>query len=379
MTDRKLSKDEIRRYSRHLKLDSFSLEKQERLKNSQVAIIGMGGLGVPNARILCSSGVGKIRLIDGDKIQESNLPRQNLYTSEDLGEYKTLTAKKHLKSLNPECQLEAITEYLTPTNAMEVLKDVDLVIDGSDTIACRYLIQDSCEIMNLPWIYCSLFLDEFQLAIFNDNGSCNYRCLFPQPPGEDALPSCSETGILSTVSNLAGSTQAHQALLFLLESDDYLKNKLLIFNTRTFSQQKLNFGQRKREAVSSLLANYDAFCGVNSFSPLAFEKEAKDIPDLQEGQYKIIDLREDWEKRIFPLPALNLEENELHAVQDANESLFVELMADKRPIIIVCYRGMKSAALQNHLASLTEDNKIVSLFGGIRAWLTYYQKYDLLY
>ena len=240
----KLSEKELQRYSRQIKLQEIKLEGQLKLKNSKVLIVGAGGLGSPAAIYLATSGVGTIGIIDFDKVDESNLQRQILHSTDSLGALKTESALKALKKLNNEIEIKTYNEKLTSRNK-EIIKDYDVVIDGSDNLPTRYIINDTCVELKKPFVYGAVLKFEGQVSVFTRGGPC-YRCLLPELPLDS--DSCEQAGVLGSIPGVIGTIQATEALKIILGIGEVLSGKLLSYNALSmkFTELKLN---KKKDCV----------------------------------------------------------------------------------------------------------------------------------
>ncbi len=224
-----LSKEQVARYSRQLILPEIGVKGQERLLHSSVLIVGAGGLGSPAALYLAAAGVGTLGIIDEESVALSNLHRQVLYAADDVGRPKSLSAKARLLALNPEVAITAIQARLTASNALAVLQPYDLVLDGSDNVSTRYLVNDACVLLGKPLVYGGVVhLDGQLMAIFPRRSAC-FRCVFPEPPRPGAIPSCQEAGVIGAAAGVVGSLMAHEALKVILGIGDPLVNRLLVF------------------------------------------------------------------------------------------------------------------------------------------------------
>ena len=231
---------EFLRYSRQTILPEIGDEGQEKLKKARVLVIGAGGLGCPILQYIATAGVGFIGIMDFDTIEIHNLHRQILYTESEIGQQKAIVAQNIVSKLNPLIQAEAIPEKLTVENAVEVIQQYDVIVDGSDNFATRYLVNDTCVHLNKPLVYGSILKFEGQVAVFNHNGSKNLRDLFPEMPDPKYVPNCNINGVLGTLPGIIGTMMAHETLKLILELPS-LKNELVLFNTLDWSFTKLNF------------------------------------------------------------------------------------------------------------------------------------------
>jgi len=231
---------EFLRYNRQMLLPEIGDEGQEKLKNARVLVIGAGGLGCPILQYLATAGVGFIGIIDFDVIEIHNLHRQILYTENEIGQQKALVAKEVVSKLNPLIEATAINEKLTAENASQIISKYDIIVDGSDNFATRYLVNDICVQFQKPLIYGSILKFEGQIAVFNYNGSKNLRDLFPEMPNPKDVPNCNLNGVLGTLPGIIGNMMAQETLKLILELPT-LKNELIIFNTLNWNFTKLNF------------------------------------------------------------------------------------------------------------------------------------------
>jgi len=231
---------EYLRYNRQMMLPEIGDKGQKKLKNAKVLVIGAGGLGCPILQYLVPAGVGIIGIVDFDKIEIHNLHRQILYTEKQVGLSKAKTAKETLEEMNPLINIAAFKEKLTAENAVRIIKGFDIVVDGSDNFATRYLVNDTCVALEKPLVYGSILGFEGQLAVFNHNGTKNLRDLFPEPPNPKDVPNCSLNGVLGTLPGIIGTMMAHETLKLIMDLPA-LENELVLFSTLNWSFRKLKF------------------------------------------------------------------------------------------------------------------------------------------
>lgn len=241
---------DLSRYSRQIKLSELGEEGQKKLAQAKVLIIGVGGLGCPVATYLVAAGVGKIGLMDADRVEVSNLHRQVLFKENDLGEWKVDAAKKALTSQNSEVEITCYNESLTPENALIIFADYDLIIDGTDNFPSKYLINDACLLSNKPWVYASIYKFEGQLSVFNFQKGPSYRCLFPTLSTKNL--SCEETGVLGALPGVLGSLQAAEALKLILGIGDPLSGKLKMINLLSMDEQIIRFTKKEAEIEKAI-------------------------------------------------------------------------------------------------------------------------------
>ena len=241
----KLSQDEISRYSRHLILPEVGLEGQLKIKNSKVLVVGTGGLGAPVILYLAAAGVGTLGLIDFDIVDESNLQRQIIHTTRDVGRPKISSATDRIKGINPNVKVVSYNDKLTSKNALEIIKDFDIVVDGTDNFQTRYLINDSCVLLNKPFVYGSIFRFEGQVSVFNAyDGPC-YRCLYPEPPPVGLVPSCAEGGVIGVLPGIIGTIQANETIKLILGIGEVLSGRLLTFDALRMQFKELKLKSDK--------------------------------------------------------------------------------------------------------------------------------------
>src|SRR5579859_31650 len=234
-----LSNEEILRYSRHLIMPEVGMEGQLKLKNAKVLLIGTGGLGTPLGLYLAAAGVGRLGLVDFDVVDFTNLQRQVTFGSSDVGKPKTAAAQARLANLNPDIQIETFETKLTSENALELFKDFDVIVDGTDNFPTRYLVNDACILLGKPNVYGSIFRFEGQATVFGmPDGPC-YRCLYPEPPPPGLVPSCAEGGVLGVLPGIVGSIQAMETIKLILGRGDSLAGRLLLFDALAMKFREL--------------------------------------------------------------------------------------------------------------------------------------------
>ncbi len=369
-----LTHEEILRYSRHLLMPEVGLEGQQRLKESSALIIGAGGLGSPVAMYLAAAGVGRLGLVDYDVVDYTNLQRQIIHGSANLGERKVESARARLSDLNPAIEVEIYDVPFTSENALSIAADYDLLIDGTDNFPTRYLVNDVCVMTGKPNVYGSIFRFEGQLSVFwSEHGPC-YRCLFPEPPPPGLIPSCAEGGVFGVLPGTIGTLQATEALKILLGIGSPLLGKLLLYDALDMSFQVVQLKKNPACKVCSPkpeiteLIDYEAFCGVPGHDriedqlPAEWEIEAEELAErISNGEsIKLIDVREPHELRISALPGatlipLGLLAAEMHELDSAQE------------IVLFCKSGSRSARALELLAG-AGFRKLKNLHGGINAW-----------
>ncbi|MCI4320546.1 MAG: molybdopterin-synthase adenylyltransferase MoeB [Thermoplasmata archaeon] len=363
-----LSTEERHRYSRHLLLPEVGETGQRRIRDAKVLIVGVGGLGAPAALYLAAAGVGTIGLVDGDRVDTSNLQRQVLYTTREVGARKTGAAARRLRALNPNIQVVVHPGRLTSENALRVIRGYDIVLDGTDNFPTRYLVNDACALLHKPYVYGSVYRFEGQVSVFDaQRGPC-YRCLFPEPPPPELVPSCAEGGVLGVVPGLIGIWQATEALQLVLGTGEPLIGRILLIDALSAGVREVRVRKDPRcplcgrHPTQKGLIDYPAFCGAPTegervptvgASALATELRRRVRP-------KLIDVREPGEWQIAHLPNAKL------IPRATLERRLVEVPRD-RPVVVYCKSGRRSADAVRLLASHGFAN-VRSLAGGLDAW-----------
>lgn len=371
----KLTPFELQRYSRHLVLKDFGVENQLKLRRSSVLVVGAGGLGCPALLYLAAAGVGKIGVIDSDKLEISNLQRQVLYTMNDVGRNKAEAAIERLALLNPLISLEAFVDRLTSRNALEIIRNFDLVIDGTDNFPTRYLINDACVLLDKPFIYASILQYEGQAAVFNHRDSAgtvsaNYRDIFPEPPTGASIPNCEEAGVLGVLPGLLGSIQANEAIKILTGIGLPLSNQLLILDSATMQQMVVRItDQGSRERIKTLI-DYEDFCGINagknkSLNDKSLTMKEVTVQELKKlmdsnADFQLIDVREPHEYDICNL------NGELIPMSDIPNN--VDKISKDKQVVIHCRSGKRSGDMLLWLEKNHGFTNLYNLKGGILAW-----------
>jgi len=366
-----LSNEEYARYSRHLILPEVGLEGQRKLKAARVLMIGTGGLGSPLGLYLAAAGVGTIGLVDFDVVDESNLQRQIIHGTKDVGRPKIESAKERLKDINPNTNIDAYETRLTSENALELFREYDIVVDGTDNFPTRYLVNDACVLTKKPNVYGSIFRFEGQASVFwAEKGAC-YRCLYPEPPPPGLVPSCAEGGVLGVLPGIVGTIQANEVIKVILGAEGILLNRLLLFDAWQMKFRELKL--RKNPACSICgdnptikeLIDYEEFCGLNlpTETPVLEEITATELSELikKDREVQIIDVREPHEFEIAKIPQTKLIPlGEI--VKRAKE------IDSSRTAILHCKGGVRSAKAIEELKKEGFSGRLINLKGGIAAW-----------
>tara|TARA_B100001758_G_scaffold31344_1_gene22584 strand:- start:6722 stop:7888 length:1167 start_codon:yes stop_codon:yes gene_type:complete len=372
------------RYARHLVLPGVGSEGQKKLDQARVLVIGAGGLGSPLLLYLAAAGVGRIGIVDDDVVSLSNLQRQVIHSSSAIGEKKVNSAKRRLEELNDEIQIDAFDVRLTPNNAIEILGGGwDVVVDGCDNLPTRYLVDDACSLLELPWVYGSIYRFEGQVSVFNFNGGPCYRDLFSNPPPSDAVPSCADGGVLGVLPGVIGSLQANEVIKLILGLGDPLNGRLLVYDAEAMEFNQLRFERNPDRIPSSNLDEVEAmfespeWCLHADPRRLIQEGGASDGTTMFESisMANFIARRaEGWAPYILDVRSL-MEYHEAHVSscdhQVPHESVVssLDVLPKDNDIVIHCRSGMRSqlAAMLLIQAGMN-GSKLYNLEGGILAW-----------
>ena len=356
-----LSENELKRYSRHLILPEVGVSGQETLKKSSVLIVGAGGLGCPLATYIVAAGVGRVGIIDFDVVDESNLQRQVLYGVDDIGKSKVEVAKQKLLNLNPNILVETYNCALTTENAIELFSGYDVIADGTDNFATRYLVNDACVLSNKPNVYGSIFRFEGQVSVFNYKNGPNYRCLFKEPPPPGLVPSCAEGGVLGVLPGVVATLQATEVIKVLLNLGDIASGRLLIYDALKLNFKQLPVKKRNDYEIKSLV-NYDQFCGVDTMENNLEEITVQELSDKIKNQetFILLDVRESFEYDIC-----HLDNSTLIPLSQFEDDV-VSLDKEKN-YIVLCKVGGRSARAVQKMQELGFLN-VKNLKGGIIAW-----------
>lgn len=366
----KLTPDEIHRYSRHLALPEIGVEGQRRLKDARVLLVGAGGLGSPNALYLAAAGVGRLGIVEFDVVDVTNLQRQVLHGTKDVGRSKLDSARERLHDLNPHVEVVAHADRLTSANALEIIGAYDLVVDGTDNFATRYLVNDACVLLGKPNVYGSIFRFEGQSTVFcTKDGPC-YRCLYPEPPAPGLVPSCAEGGVLGILPGLVGMVQATEAVKLVTGLGEPLVGRLLLvdalamsFRTMTLRRDPKCPACGTRELTA--LIDYDQFCGVRG-GALPEAPVPTLTPDeldqrLRKGDpLDLVDVREPHEWEIG-----RIEGARLAPMSRLSEAL--GSFDPSREIVVYCRSGGRSAKVAAQLRAAGFP-RVWNLEGGILRW-----------
>ncbi len=355
-----LTTNEKIRYNRHLILPEVGPEGQSRLKEAKVLVIGAGGLGCPVLEYLAAAGVGTIGILDFDKVDESNLQRQVLYSHNDIGRNKAEVAAQKLKAQNPYIHLVPIVEKITARNALNLAKDYDIIVDGSDNFQTRYLTNDLSVLLDKPLVHGSIFKFEGQVSVFNYKNGPTYRCLFPEPPEPNSVPSCSQIGVMGILPGITGTIMAAETIKVICELGDILSGKLLTFDCLSMNFSKLRFSRTSHAEVTELI-DYDHFCGLTEQAG-EFEISVDELNEemMSNQQPFLLDVREPHEYEICHLDAINIP---LDSLPDN-----ISTLPRNQKIVIYCHHGHRSKKAVELLRSEYGFSDCWSLEGGIDNW-----------
>lgn len=368
------SKEELSRYDRHIIIPDFGFEAQKKLKAAKVLVIGSGGLGSPSLLYLAAAGVGTIGVIDFDVVDDSNLQRQVLFGVDEIGKPKVEAAKKRLEALNPHITIKIYNEQITSKNALHIIRDYDVVADGTDNFPTRYLVNDACVLLGKPNVYGSIFQFEGQVSVFNyidKNGVLgpNYRDLYPTPPPPGLVPSCAEGGVLGVLPGIIGSLQALEVIKVVTGVGETLSGRFFIFDalnfeTRTFKIKRnpANPLNGEKPTIKELI-DYEQFCGVKAVEKSIKEITAKELYDLQvRGEdIQIIDVREPHEYEIANIGG--------ELIPLATVATNADKIDRNKKVIVHCKMGGRSAKAIHELEDKFGFTNLYNLKGGILGWI----------
>jgi len=375
-----LSIDEVRRYSRHLIIPDVAMDGQKRLKNAKVLCIGAGGLGSPALMYLAAAGVGTLGIVEFDTVDESNLQRQIIHGQSDVGRSKAESARDSVQEINPLIQVNLHEERLDSSNVMELFAQYDLIVDGTDNFATRYLVNDAAVLLGKPYVWGSIYRFDGQASVFwAEYGPC-YRCLYPEPPPPGMVPSCAEGGVLGVLCASIGSIQATEAIKLLTGIGEPLLGRLMVYDALEMNYRKIKVRKDPNCAVCgehptvTELIDYEAFCGVVSEEAQQAAQgstitaaELKDLLDSDKPVY-LVDVREPAEWEIVRIPGATL----IPKDEILRGEALASLPQDKQ-IVMYCKTGVRSAET---LAAVKNAGfaDAVHVQGGVTAWVNQVDK-----
>lgn len=381
-----LTNEQVKRYSRHLIMPEVGVEGQEKLINSSVLCIGAGGLGSPLALYLAAAGVGHLGVLDFDVVDFSNLQRQIIHSEKTIGELKVESAKKRILELNSDIKVTTYNEMLTSENAMEIIKDYDIIVDGTDNFATRYLVNDSCVLLGKPNVYGSIFRFEGQVSVFDAKKGPCYRCLYPEPPPPGLVPSCAEGGVLGILPGIIGTLQAAEAVKLIIEKGNPLIGRLLFLDVLEMQPREMKLRKDPNcpicgeNATIKELMDYEEFCGIGrgelgQEETTQREDSEEDVLEINIDQFKeirdngnnvvVLDVREYHEYDIC-----NIEGSVLIPLGEITDR--IDELNEDDEIIVHCHHGGRSMKATQFLKDKGFKN-VKNLAGGIDAWA---EKYD---
>ena len=368
------SKEELARYNRHIIIPGFGLEAQEKLKAAKVLVVGSGGLGSPVLLYLAAAGVGTIGIVDFDVVDDSNLQRQVLFGVDEIGRPKVEAAKERLQALNPHIEIVLYNTQLTSKNALDIIKEYDVIADGTDNFPTRYLVNDASVLTGKPNVYASIFQFEGQVSVFNyvnKEGVLgpNYRDLYPTPPPPGLVPSCAEGGVLGVLPGIIGSLQALEVIKIITGVGETLSGRFFTFDALNFETKTFKIARRKDNPLNGQdpsireLIDYEQFCGVKAVERPIKEITARELNEWQirGEQFQLIDVREPHEYEIVNIGA---ELIPLGTVADNADKIDID-----RKVVIHCKMGGRSAKAIRELEEKFGFKNLYNLKGGILGYI----------
>ncbi|MEM9217443.1 MAG: molybdopterin-synthase adenylyltransferase MoeB [Cyanobacteria bacterium P01_F01_bin.150] len=374
LEDIELSREEYERFSRHLILPEVGLDGQKRLKAASVLCVGTGGLGSPLLLYLAAAGIGRIGIVDFDVVDRSNLQRQIIHGTSWVGKPKIESAKDRIHEINPFCQVDLFNTHLSSANALDIMKDYDVVVDGTDNFPTRYLVNDACVLLNKPNVYGSIFRFEGQATVFNYEDGPNYRDLYPEPPPPGMVPSCAEGGVLGVLCGIIGTIQATETVKIILGKGDTLSGRLLLYNALDMTFKQLKLRPNPVRPVIEGLIDYDQFCGIPQAKEMEAKEQAasaemtvqelKELLDSDANDYVLLDVRNPHEAEIAKIPGAVLVP--LSDIENGNGVEQVKDLLNGHRLIAHCKIGGRSAKA----LAVLKDAGIsgTNVKGGILAW-----------
>lgn len=361
------SKNELTRYSRHLILPELGMRGQEKLKNAKVLVVGAGGLGAPLLLYLAAAGIGNIGIIDDDVVEDSNLQRQVLFSTDDIGKSKVIAAKERIEKLNPHIIVTTIADRLTRSNALEIIKNYDVIADGTDNFATRYLVNDACVLLSKVNVYGSIYRFEGQVSVFNYPGenTPNYRDLFPEPPPPGLVPSCAEGGVLGVLPGIIGSIQANEVIKVVANIGEPLVGRMYIFDALQLESRIIKFMGAKHGTLIKELVDYEEFCNIDTSNQEAMEMKEITVSELKslidsDADFQLIDIRENHE---YDISNINGELIPMGEILSQKEKISTE-----KKVIVHCRSGVRSRNVIKLLQRQYGFENLYNLKGGILAW-----------
>jgi adenylyltransferase/sulfurtransferase len=366
-----LTNEEIKRYSRHLLLPEVGVEGQKRLKEARVLLVGTGGLGAPLSLYLAAAGVGTLGIVDFDFVEESNLQRQVIHGTRDVGRPKVASAKDRIKSINPLCNVITYNTMLTSINALDILKGYDVVADGTDNYQTRYLVNDACVLLGIPNVYGSIFQFEGQSSVFYAKEGPCYRCLYPEPPPPGLVPSCAEGGVVGVLPGIVGCLQTNEVIKLIVGGGSSLIGRLLLFDAWAMKFRELKIAKDphcpicgKEPSIRELI-DYEQFCGLKKNQD---EEPVESISAIElkarmdaGGALQIIDIREPHERAIAKFPRAK-------AIPLGQVARRIDEFDPSVDAVFICKIGQRSVFAMRALREAGYAGRLLNLKDGLNAW-----------
>jgi sulfur-carrier protein adenylyltransferase/sulfurtransferase len=348
-----LSFEEQKRYSKQTILPEIGTDGQEKLLAAKVLVVGAGGLGCPVLQYLAAAGIGTLGIVDNDVVEMSNLQRQILYTEREIGQNKVDIAAKKIAALNPNLKIQTFPVYIDSTNALGIMNGYDIIVDGADNFATRYLVNDACVILNKPMVSGAIYKFEGQVSVFNYNNGPTYRCIFPEPPGAGESPNCADIGVIATLPGIVGTIQANEVIKIITGIGDVLSGKLLIIDTLSMNMRSFNFKLNKANKNISELKETPIFCDakISSIDYTELQGMMQTEPDIQ-----LVDVREKEEHEMGNVGGINIPLSQFASGY--------RLLDPGKKTILYCASGVRS----NNFAKLLIQHgftSVVNLENGI--------------
>lgn len=358
-----LSKDEILRYQRHLTLPHFGEAAQLKLKQAKVLVVGAGGLGCPVLQYLAAAGVGVIGIVDDDIVSLSNLQRQILFTEADVSQPKAKLAAQKLCAMNPHITCIPYTTRLGLDNAIDLVSQYDIIVDGTDNFPSRYLINDACVLTGKPLVYGALYTFQGQASVFNFNGGPTYRCLFSEPPLPEDAPNCSEIGVVGILPGMIGMIQATEAIKIITGIGEPLSGQLLTWDALSMRQQLIRFKRVPEQAAVNELKLIEYTCGVSKQESVV--EITPETLQADDSDYQLLDVRESWERAICCLPGEHIP---LGLILSGEADFSKINFSPETPTYVYCKGGVRSLKAAEAMQAHFGFKQIKSLRGGILGW-----------
>ncbi len=376
-----LSRDELQRYSRQIMLHQLGSEGQRRLRSARVLVVGAGGLGSPALLYLAAAGVGTIGIVDDDVVDASNLHRQVIHGTSDVGRPKVASAAETVRDLNPGVEVVEHAGRLTSANALDVLAGYDLVLDGTDNFPTRYLVSDAAEMLGLPCVWGAIFQFAGQVAVFHAGHGPTYRDVFPEPPAPGTVPSCAEGGVIGVLPGLIGTAMANEAVKLITGMGRSLLGRLIVLDALDFTWRELTIKPDPRRAPATELIDYEEFCGVTRVTPpSADDPAAVDVAELAsllrarergEADFDLIDVREPGEHEIVSIDGARLVPLGRFIAGDVQ-------LDPSRDVVLHCKSDVRSRQARELLVAAGHPS-VRYVAGGVLAWVREIEPHKPLY